>query len=239
MITTVTLTGADDSISPKDLLTLHDDYPFVEFAILFSSKRQGTERYPSLVWIDELLTISDNLNLSAHLCGDYAREAVCGSHSGGELLKWLSPFFKRFQINYNFQHGYAHNMMTFNDILYRYPNNKFILQYNENNNSVCETYCIEKIPNLEFLYDASGGRGAKATKLCKPIKHHRTGYAGGISPENIINVCESVSDIAGKKNVWIDMETHIRSNNDMLFDFNKCNLVLAKAERFIDINPSS
>lgn len=233
MIDKVTLTGADDSIHVNDLLILAEDYPFVEFAILFSSKRQGSERYPSLVWVDELLTISDKLNLSAHLCGDYAREVVSGSYKGKECLNWLSPFFKRFQINYNFEHGYAHNMILFNETVYEYPKNDFILQWNKSNKRVCETYAIEEIPNLNFLYDASGGRGTKSHVLDRPIRNHYTGYAGGISPENIIDICHSVNGASGKNNVWIDMETHIRSNNDKLFDFSKCNEVLAKSERFV------
>lgn len=239
MITTVTLTGADDSIDPKDLVRLQDDYPFVEFAILFSSKRQGSERYPSLSWINDLMSISDNLNLSAHLCGDYAREVVSGSHKGKEILNWLSPFFKRFQINYNFENGYAHNMISFNETLYEYPNSKFILQHNEDNRRVCNTYSIERIPNLEFLYDASGGKGTKAEKLGKPMKYNKTGYAGGISPENIVESCKKVNEVSDGKDVWIDMETHIRSNNDKLFDFDKCNTVLAKSERFINTNRHS
>lgn len=233
MITTVTLTGADDSIHHNDLLRLYDDYPFVEFGILFSSKRQGRERYPSLVWVDELLTISDKINISAHLCGDYARDVVSGSHRGKQILNWLSPFFNRFQINYNFEHGYAHNMISFNETLYEYPKNDFILQYNKSNKNVCETYQIEHIPNLHFLYDSSGGRGTKLELLDSIISGHYTGYAGGISPENITEICEKVNDKSGECDVWIDMETHIRSNDDTLFDFEKCNRVLAKSERFI------
>lgn len=37
-INKVTVTGADDSIDPGDLISIQQEYPFVEFAILLSRK---------------------------------------------------------------------------------------------------------------------------------------------------------------------------------------------------------
>lgn len=231
MITTVTLTGADDSIIPKDLLTLQDDYIFAEFAILFSSKREGTPRYPSGKWVDELLNYSNKLSLSAHLCGDYAKNLLLGNDDFIQLTKGK---FERVQINHNFTHNPI-DIDKLIGIIEKWQNIQFIIQYNKSNYSICQQLKNYIYSNIHFLYDASGGRGTKLAQLEKPIKHHYTGYAGGISHENIIEICERVNDISPLNKVWIDMETHLRSNNDRLFDFKKCNEVLAKSERFINI----
>lgn len=232
MITTVTLTGADDSIHPQDLLTLQEDYPFAEFAILFSSKREGTPRYPSGKWVDDLLNRSRTLSLSAHLCGDYAKNLLLGND---DFIQLTLGKFERIQINHNFTNNPV-NIDKLIEIVEEWTNIQFIIQHNKSNASVCKELQKYTYSNIHFLYDASGGRGAKISKLDKPVPHHYTGYAGGISPDNIIEICQKVNNISPVNNVWIDMETHIRSDNDKLFDFKKCNEVLAKSECFIGIN---
>ncbi len=230
MITTVTLTGADDSIHPQDLLRLQDDYPFAEFAILFSSKRTGTPRYPSNDWIDELLlNHSRNLSLSAHLCGQDAKNLLLGHD---DFLQLTRGKFQRVQINHNFRNNPV-DLDKLIDIVEEYGNIQFIIQHNKANSEVCKELKNYTNSNIHFLYDSSGGRGNELATFEKPIPNHYTGYAGGISPENILSVCEKVNELSTNNYVWIDMETHIRSNNDKLFDFNKCNSVLAKAEQFI------
>lgn len=231
MISTVTLTGADDSIHPNDLLRLQDDYLFAEWAILFSTKRTGTPRYPSAHWIESLFEISSKLSLSAHLCGDYAKAILLGYDS---FLQLAGQHFERIQINHNFTHNPV-NLDKLHTIIKEWPQLFFIIQKNQSNNYVCKELENECYHNLNFLYDGSGGRGIKSNLLGIPINRHYTGYAGGLSPENIISECERINNFVVDTNVWIDMETHIRSNNDQLFDFHKVNKVLASAEKYIGL----
>lgn len=228
MINTVTITGADDSILPQDLLDLQNEFPFVEWAILFSTKRTGTPRYPTEHWIDTLL---DNkfLGLSAHLCGDYAKAILLGDTS---FLQLAGHHFNRVQINHNFNH----NPVELNDLheaIQNFPSLDFIIQKNESNNKICKE--IENViyPNVNFLYDASGGRGTKSKFLGMPIGHHYTGYAGGLSPENIEQEILRINEFVGDTPVWIDMETHVRSDNDKQFDLKKVRAVLEIAEKYI------
>lgn len=224
MITTVTMTGADDSIRPSDLVELKNDFYFAEFAILFSTKRTGTPRYPSAEWISELFSLSDNISLSAHLCGDYAKNMLLGND---DFLQLAGSHFNRIQINHNFNY----NPVDF--IIEKWPEKDFILQWNKSNEMVCKSMTLENYSNLHFLYDASGGMGTKSEILGNPIKRHYTGYAGGISPDNIVEICYKVNQKTPNDNVWIDMETHIRSNNDQLFDLKKVTDCLIKSEQFI------
>ena len=68
----VTMTGADDSINPNELIEISKKYPFVEWGILVSRNSQGSNRFPSLQWMDKLHELNTvNLLLSCHLCGTY------------------------------------------------------------------------------------------------------------------------------------------------------------------------
>lgn len=100
MLDRVTITGADDSVDVSELSRLTDEFPFVEWGILFSQSKQGTKRYPSWEWIESLveekrrwlLTKEDRgamhwnkwrhdgppyparFMLSGHLCGQWVRD---------------------------------------------------------------------------------------------------------------------------------------------------------------------
>lgn len=229
MITTVTFTGADDSVHPTHLFELQKKYPFVEWAILFSSKRTGTNRYPSTKWQDELFESENPLSLSAHLCGDYAKRVLQGDT---EFLDVYGVHFNRVQINRNFSYDVP-DIDILCEVMESYSHVGFILQYNKSNEAVCLEMARHDYPNLNFLYDSSGGRGTLLGNYKEPIKRHFTGYAGGISPDNIISVCEKVNAVSKGTDVWIDMESHVRSNEDTIFDLTKVESCLLKAENFI------
>src|SRR5271167_3408365 len=93
MLRGVTITGADDRVDPGALISLQREFPFVEWGILMSVKRQGTPRYPSDAWIQSL---PRGLRLSLHCCGDAARRVLAGTH-----IPWhrVEPHFSRYQMN--------------------------------------------------------------------------------------------------------------------------------------------
>ena len=82
MINKVTITGADTKIDPKVILELSKKYPFVEWGILISRSRIGTNRYPTLEWIKKLCFLKqlsgENVNMSLHVCGKMCQEILSG-----------------------------------------------------------------------------------------------------------------------------------------------------------------
>lgn len=62
----VSITGADDSVNPKDLVELSEEFPFVEWAILLSKSRMRSNRYPSLNWMYDLKQFAPNLILAGY-----------------------------------------------------------------------------------------------------------------------------------------------------------------------------
>jgi len=228
MINAVTITGADDSVTPQQLLDLQNKYPFVEWAILFSTKRTGTPRYPSVDWIDDFFDVRF-LGTSAHLCGDYAKAILLGDDS---FLKLTEGKFSRVQINHNFANS-PNGVDNLQMIIERYPMIDFIIQKNQANGLVCRDLEKELYHNLNFLYDSSGGRGKKIDFLGMPFDHNYTGYSGGLSPDNIEEEVLRINKFVGDTNVWVDMESHVRSNDGNLFDLDKVEKVLNIVDKYL------
>src|SRR5437867_3256069 len=98
----VTITGADDSIHPTDLVALSKEFPYAEWGILFSGSRQGSPRYPTLAWISDLWKASGyGLQLSAHLCGKWVRELVLDANFSWRREDQYFDMFKRIQLNFH------------------------------------------------------------------------------------------------------------------------------------------
>ena len=227
-INKVTITGADDKINHIDLLNLSIKYPFVEWSILFSTSRQGLERYPSNTWISELNNY--NILLSAHFCGWFSNEVL--EKSNIDLLKNLSPIFKRIQLNYNFKRSKNWNINPIIEYAKQNPERSIIFQHNNNNSDTLNELIWNSPRNIHFLYDASGGNGLYDDSIFRadPFSDY-TGYAGGINSDNVDDVCKMITENTNNSNCWIDLESGIRTNNQ--FDLVKVESILNKTSNFI------
>jgi hypothetical protein len=219
MINKVTITGADDSIHPEELVHLSEEFSFAEWGILVSRKNFGSYRFPSKDWLDKLLQFP-NLQLSAHLCGAYVREFLKGNFGFKDELITLFDSVKRIQIN---THGEPHewNARPIFDFITRHPEKDFIFQYDNVNTDLFEVLAKDGLTNISALYDLSHGAGLLPQQWPKPLSYAKCGYAGGLSPENLRSQISSIESIVGNTEIWIDMETHVRSNMDYLFDTSK------------------
>ena len=225
LIQTVTLTGADDSIQPSDLAKLSNEFPFVEWGILLSKSREGTNRYPTSEWMKQLNTICGlvsppRLRLSGHICGRWVRDICDGNWTFLDECTEIYEMFSRFQLNF---HGLVHKLNRekfiegFEDE--RLQNRQFIFQLDDVNNDILEVAKGSGIDAVA-LFDLSGGAGRlpeewpKANGVC--------GYAGGLGPENLQSQLELIEQVAGDSSpIWIDSETRVRSGNDQQFDLDK------------------
>lgn len=225
----VTITGADDSVKPQDLLRLAKKYPFVEWGILFSKNNSNYPRFPSKQWVADLYQIalaqffqSDFVfQLSAHLCGQYVKDISNGKWTFFDNVKYYQ-MFDRFQLNF---HGEKHPIDEYNFLAglndERMKYKQIIFQLDNINNSKLEI--AKKVVNAVGLFDLSHGAGVLPTDW--PISNEYIGYAGGLSEINVIDNIEKISNVA-LQNIWIDFETNARNENDE-FDLGIC-------ERFLD-----
>jgi len=225
----VTITGADDKVRHEDMVALSEEFPFVEWGILSSQSRMGTPRYPSREWIEEL---PDSLRTSCHVCGVWSREILDGNRG-------LEPYklYNRFQIN-----GFAAERAS--DAFLksaRLQGGQLILPVRSNAGAdYSNTLTIAKKVGASVLYDPSGGRGVGPEdweKAPLPVGV-RMGYAGGISPDNVVEVIEKLDRKPHEApGYWIDMESGVRSDKDAL-DLDKVHRVLALAAPYCEAHAS-
>lgn len=226
----VTITGADDSISPEALISLTEKYPFVEWGVLFSGKKQGGPRYPSDRWMGGLGQVASKLpNLCAHLCGKWVRDIVLEAEPGwwGKYARYV-PIFKRIQLNFHGQFHKAHPL--FGEAILKLKRHEFILQHDGVNDETILKLGGE-LP-VAPLFDRSGGAGVVPASWPAPIWKYQ-GYAGGLGPENIEEEIRRIGEAAGESRIWVDMETRVRSEDDAVFDLEKVETCLKLAAPFV------
>jgi hypothetical protein len=234
----VTITGADDNTNHSDMINISKDFPFVEWGILFSSSRQGSERYPSIEWVNELRDKIEKLGLmrtkficSAHLCGEYAKNIITKGtpekfrdESGIKhpILFWrqqLNFNSKNTEVNYDYLTSYFKGL-----------GNNTIIQYNKSNLDLCNKIISDPLINkkgVHFLYDGSGGRGVLPGEWQGVTPNHFTGYAGGLNPDNLEESLININKAAGDNSIWIDTETGVRTDGK---------LDLKKVVKFLEIS---
>lgn len=228
---TVTITGADNKTNIGDMVSLSKKYPFVEWGILFSPKRKGEARYPDTAWLNDLYMHwrSSDVILSAHLCGGYTAEMLTGNKHFLETLmsEGYMDMFSRFQLNFN-AGKHKVNAPAFFQLLSEL-NFEFILQHNKANAEIVQLATGKK--NISFLYDSSGGRGNLNADWKPPVSAHFTGYAGGLSPENLETELQKIATVCGDTEIWIDTETRVRTND--VLDMEKVEQFLEIAEKYV------
>jgi len=220
----VTITGADDSIPPEALLKLSIRYPFVEWGILLSKAQEGGPRYPSLKWMEALGEIARKsrfMKLSGHLCGRWVRELVLeANYSFLTDRPSIGLIFNRIQLNF---HAYSHRPahQAFFSRIGVEPRQYIFQQDGVNDNLFRDAWTawpkIDAVP----LYDISGGRGILPERWPPAYEGVYNGYAGGLGPDNLKEEIEKIGKTAGKERFWVDMESKIRTANDLLFDLDK------------------
>lgn len=234
MLTRVTITGADDDVDPNALRALADEFPFVEWGILFSFKRQGEPRYPSAGWVERLHPMWSHLSL--HLCGEAARRARDGSAVGLELYE-QGGGFSRIQVN-----GYAPPSVGLVHLANHWTSFRWILQVRDEASLQEAAKDAAKIHGRRgsLLFDPSGGRGERTVTWPYPPENTSMGYAGGISPENIESVLLEIRGSRRRNRLaydlrlrpfWIDMESGVRT--DDRFDLAKVRAVLEACAPFV------
>lgn len=227
IIDRVTMTGADDSINPRALIELSAEFPFVEWGILFSQSSIGTPRYPSREWIEDYSNVAgdNDFQSSAHLCGKWVRDIVLNANfSWTEEYRYNLAQFRRIQLNF---HAAQHPPCAeFYTLLDQYPGKSFILQMDGVNESILLAGRERGVMNVYPLFDLSGGAGIVPDKWEAAFPGMYCGYAGGLGPQNLgdnlpLIVAAAKQNPDAEDRIWIDMETHIRSQDDFQFDLEK------------------
>jgi len=194
----ITFTGIDARTDLVRADYLARKYP-IEWGLLFSIKN-GDCRYTSNQLVKEVLAI--NGRKSAHLCGKYFKD-IYFTQRYVDLPIYIDEF-DIIQVN-GVKDASKAEMMSF------YFGVPIILQTQQR---FFENHINSD--KVRFLYDCSGGKGIDLDYVPSSMSGSIVGYAGGLGPGKVDNL---VNQIPGDGDFWIDMETHVRTNE--WFDLDK------------------
>ena len=227
-----TVTGADDKTSIDSMVRIRNRYPFVEWGILFSPKRIGESRYPSSEWLEKLKDKGSSMRISAHICGVYSQEllttGICDALSTNTAIDKVGAFY-RVQLNFN-SSKHTVSEKFYRNLRISAIHGTVILQYNDSN---CElnSEVISKGIGVSFLYDSSGGLGVLEKQWKPPVGNFFTGYAGGLTPDNLEEELKKIEAVVGDNEIWIDAETGLRTNDTL--DLDKVLTYLQIASKYV------
>lgn len=247
----VTVTGADDSIDPRELVALSREFPFAEWGILASASQMSRPRFPSLAWMDsfrECAIAAGGLPLSLHLCGRWVRMLLVGDLD--PIVIQLVAGYGRVQLNFHAERNKCEPESAFKALdrlratsVFR-DKLQFIFQLDgERGNEHLESISLEEANaygtcNCVGLFDVSGGAGVLPAEWPAPLYHEDGkfdyhGYAGGLGPDNLAAQIPLIGKAANGCRFWIDMETKVRSDDDRVFDLAKVRRCLEIAKPFV------
>lgn len=218
-LTTVTMSGIDETVNRYGLADIYDRYPFVEFGILRSKKRQGVEkRYPSQDWVHEAVC-NMSVRFSFHLCGEWSR--------GHQPLSWALSHRHEFETAARIQLNIAALEPATIQVpwsamdIFAEVGKPVVVQFKR-----MPTRPMPDVPSRSILLDASGGEGKLIADLPSSIPAGlRIGFAGGLDHKNVASVLEKIMAIPGDNEIWIDAESGLRDADN--------NFIIEKAELFV------
>lgn len=222
----ITFTGVDDVTNVNYLLNLTNIFPQlnIEFGVLYSKSNAGKGRYPSFYKINEICEYitknrgkPEQINFALHVCGSSVGDLL----DNKEDTSWICKSFDRIQLNFVYPRYSKEQLQKF---LNNNLDKRIIFQYNDKNAEICNDL-VKNCPNLELLFDKSGGKGIAPDSWPNCISGVRCGYAGGLGPDNINDEFKKINLITKNQNIWLDMETKLRTNDtfDILKVIDVCN----------------
>lgn len=225
---TATVTGADNSINPSELVPITKRFGYVEWGILLSKTQQGNPRYPNMEWLKSLYAVWQKhaIPLSAHVCGEWARDFCAGKPTVHQDLGELWEMFDTIQLNIHKFRSLI-NQGDFIQCLKKFKDKQFIVPFAFDDPllTIMENSGI----HVFSLYDPSGGEGKTQENWPLPIEGKFCGYAGGLVPELLHSQLQHLAKCVKNATIWIDAETGLRNPEDDAFDLQKVDAYLRKA----------
>jgi len=230
----VTATGADDSVDGiEELFSISEQFPQVEWGILVSRNNAGCPRFPSMNWLQELSDAvrryPNKLNLSVHLCGTWVRQIFLEGKA--DVFDYVPmDIFKRVQFNFHAQHHHVDKEAAVAFLKEKFSQYELIFQCDGVNDALINL-CTEAGLVAYPLYDQSGGAGIIPDSW--PTATGYSGYAGGLSPANVVYELLRIEEARNGYEVWVDAETKLRCDNDRVFDLDLVSEYVRKTYQFV------
>lgn len=230
------LSGVDDSVSPRTLCDISQEFSFVEWGVNFRAEKQGKEpRYASLAWLRQLREEIDRrqqtgkfapIHFAAHLGGEYCVDVMKGDASLVRTL-WEDYGFLRVQLSPTRAHGVNSAQLrkylaSLKSVIIALPQVEFVLEVTKETRGLSFALMDEPQPNLAFLFScdepskSSGSdSGLPAHGRPPPCPHPgiHIGYGGCLTVDNLRDELRRMAATVNdpKRPVWVDLEAGLRS----------------------------
>ena len=242
----ITCSGANENTSIEDLVnTFSNIYvPEVVLGVQVSGKKAsfGTARYWWLRALYGFLEVNDeNLNVSLHVNQDWVERFIKGDVPQ-ELDYFLRlqrdynvPFIKTVQLNFKLGRESKPDVEKLLKTVDRYKRQRFILSCSRDNIEFIEHLLAKSYYDFWLLYDDSFGEGVKCENWKAPLFDNvLQGYAGGLSPENILTELNKIEKVVGEnKLIFVDAEGKLKGD-DGKFSIKKAEKFVSQCVAFFD-----
>ena len=162
----LSLSGVDDTVSPRTLCDISQEFAFVEWGVNFRAEKQGREpRYASLTWLRMLQEEIDRrqqtgkfapIHFAAHLGGEYCVDVLKGDASLVRTL-WEDYGFLRVYLCPTRANGVNSSQLkkhlpTLKNVIVALPQVEFVLLVTKETRALTFNLMNEVQPNLAFFY---------------------------------------------------------------------------------------
>jgi len=236
---TVTCSGANEYTDEMKLIELMQCFPMMEVGVQVSSKKAslGSPRYWWLMRLCGVLNERQSIDatVALHLNQDWV-ESFCKGAPPAPVDDWLQmkvgyrPFISRVQLNFKIGREEKPDSFTLVETIKRYPNQRFILSYNEANAELINELHNRYRLQFDCLFDSSFGEGIIPDKRPEPVfADVFQGYAGGLSAENVALELKALAAIVPQeREIFIDAEGKLKGE-DGYFSIKKCRKFIENA----------
>jgi len=229
------LSGVDDSVSPRTLCDISQEFSFVEWGVNFRAEKQGKEpRYASLAWLRQLREEVDRrqqtgkfapIHFAAHLGGEYCVDVMKGDASLVRTL-WEDYGFLRVQLSPTRAHGVNSTQLrkyltSLKSVIVALPQVEFVLEVTKETRGLSFALMDEPQPNLAFLFVSDEpAKGDSSSSSAPPLRPPpcphpgiHVGYGGALNVDNLRDELRRIASTVDdpKRPVWVDLEAGLRS----------------------------
>mmetsp|Transcript_43092 Transcript_43092/g.109545 ORF Transcript_43092/g.109545 Transcript_43092/m.109545 type:complete len:334 (-) Transcript_43092:141-1142(-) len=231
------LSGVDDSVSPRTLCDISQEFSFVEWGVNFRAEKQGKEpRYASLAWLRQLREEIDRrqqtgkfapIHFAAHLGGEYCVDVMKGDASLVRTL-WEDYGFLRVQLSPTRAHGVNSAQLrkylaSLKSVIIALPQVEFVLEVTKETRGLSFALMDEPQPNLAFLFSCDEPNKSIGGNDSSLLSHGRPppcphpgihiGYGGCLTVDNLHDELRRIAATVDdpRRPVWVDLEAGLRS----------------------------
>ena len=224
MLSHVTFTGWDQRTDLHELAAFCGDYPQerIEVAVLYSANQQDADRYPLVEKARDILRTARaaGQRTAVHICGRAARSLLQDVEEDAAGIRVFSSAGPLISAAQRVQVNVGEEFWPDGDGRYKQA---WLVARAIGRPVIVQSRSIGGWPDVEhfgpgasrmvpFLFDRSAGTGAAPIDWPFPRANLLVGYAGGLGPDNVADLCASIAGarIDGSR-WWLDMESRIRA----------------------------